>query len=186
MERLGLWVTQNHRKVIAISGIITLSLVAMLPLVDLNDQWVQYFDHRVEFRNDAEFAIEHLGGIYPIEFSLDAEGPEGISDPQYLKALDRFTAWLRSQPEVTHVYSYSDVIKRLNKNLHEDREEWYRIPEDRALAAQYLLLYEISLPFGLDLNDRISVDKSSTRVTATIGDLSTRETRAFSLAPKNG
>ena len=27
-------------------------------------------------------------------------------------------------------------------------------PDDRELSAQYLLLYELSLPYGLDLNDR--------------------------------
>ena len=31
---------------------------------------------------------------------------------------------------------------------------WHRIPDNRELSAQYLLLYELSLPYGLDLNDR--------------------------------
>ena len=121
--------------------------------------------------------MEHLNGIYLLEFSVEAEEPEGISDPAYLHHLERFTTWLRAQPEVTHVYSYADVIKRLNKNMHADDPAWYRMPEERNLAAQYLLLYELSLPYGLDLNDRISIDKSATRVTATVGDRSTVEFR---------
>ena len=120
-----------------------------------------------------------MPGIYPIEFSVEADGAEGVNDPEYLRNLDRFTIWLRAQPEVEHVYSYTDIIKRLNKNMHGDDAAWYRIPEDRQLAAQYLFLYEISLPFGLDLNDRISVDKSATRVTATLRNITTSETRAF-------
>ncbi|HHO59724.1 MAG TPA: RND transporter, partial [Thiotrichales bacterium] len=91
----------------------------------------------------------------------------------------RFTTWLRSQPDVVHVYSYSDIIQRLNKNLHGDDPDWYRIPGNRQLAAQYLLLYELSLPYGLDLNDRINIDKSATRVTVTLKELSTSETRGF-------
>ena len=75
------------------------------------------------------------------------------------------------------MYSYTDVIKRLNKNMHGDDPTWYRIPEQRGLAAQYLLLYELSLPYGLDLNDRIAIDKSATRVTVTVGDRSTVEFR---------
>ena len=121
--------------------------------------------------------MEHLNGIYLLEFSVEAEGPEGISDPAYLAHLERFTTWLRAQPEVTHVYSYSDMITRLNQNMHGDDPAYARLPEDRALAAQYLLLYELSLPYGLDLNDRISIDKSATRVTATVGDRSTVEFR---------
>ena len=78
---------------------------------------------------------------------------------------------------MTHVYSYTDIIKRLNKNMHGDDPAWYRIPDDRELAAQYLLLYELSLPYGLDLNDRISIDKAATRVTATVEDVPTVEFR---------
>jgi predicted RND superfamily exporter protein len=81
---------------------------------------------------------------------------------------------------VRHVASYADVVKRLNKNLHGDDPDFYTMPAERDQAAQYLLLYELSLPFGLDLNDRIAVDKSATRVTATIdGHVTTRETRAL-------
>ena len=47
------------------------------------------------------------------------------------------------------------------------------------MAAQYLLLYELSLPYGLDLNDRINIDKSATRVTATLLNLSTAKVRTF-------
>ncbi|MFQ5937775.1 MAG: RND family transporter, partial [Acidiferrobacterales bacterium] len=108
-----------------------------------------------------------------------AKGPEGINDPEYLNNLERFTDWLRTRPDIEYVYSYTDIIKRLNKNMHGDDESFYRIPAERELAAQYLLLYELSLPFGLDLNDRINVDKSATRVTATMGNVTTAETRAF-------
>ncbi len=179
LEDLGDWVTRRHRLVLSTMGIIVLTLIALVPTVDLNDEWVKYFDHRVEFRGDAEFAMDNLGGLYLVEFSVPALEAEGVSEPEYLRSLDRFTGWLREQPEVTHVYSYADIIKRLNKNLHGDDEGFYRIPNDRQLGAQYLLLYELSLPFGLDLNNRINVDKSATRVTATIGDLPTKETRMF-------
>ena len=153
---------------LAVTGLAALATIALVPQVELNDQFVEYFDYRVPFRGDAEFGMDNLNGIYMIEYSADAGSPGAISDPAYLAGLEKFTGWLRAQPEVTHVYSYSDVIKRLNKNLHGDEAGWYRIPDDRELAAQYLLLYELSLPYGLDLNDRISVDKSATRVTATV------------------
>ena len=179
LERVGAWLVRHRQAVLAASIAVVVVLVGFLPRVDLNDQWVRYFDERLEFRRDTDFADEHLAGLYPVEISVPAGQPEGINDPEYLETLERFTTWLREQGEVRHVYSYADVIKRLNKNMHADSPAYYKIPEERELAAQYLLLYELSLPFGLDLNDRISVDKSATRITATLGDLTTRETRAF-------
>lgn len=70
-------------------------------------------------------------------------------------------------------------MKRLNKSMNGDNPAFYRLPDDRKLAAQYLLLYELSLPLGLDLNDQINVDKSSVRVVVTFGDISSNYTRWF-------
>jgi predicted RND superfamily exporter protein len=179
IDRLAGFVIRRYRQILFSMTTITLLLSAAIPGIDLNDEWVKYFDHRVSFRGDAEFAQDNLTGLYPIEYSIGAGAPEGVSDPAYLNRLEAFTEWLKHQPEVVHVYSYADIIKRLNKNMHGDDPAWQQIPQDRRLAAQYLLLYELSLPYGLDLSDRVSVDKSSTRVTATLGDLPTRQTRDF-------
>ncbi len=179
LARVAEIVIGRYRSVLAVFGVIAVALATMVPTINLNDQWVQYFDHRVTFRGDAEFALDNLAGLYPVEFSVKAGEPGGISNPEYLEKLETFTAWLRAQPEVRHVYSYTDIIKRLNKNMHGDDPAWHKIPDERQLAAQYLLLYELSLPYGLDLNDRINIDKSATRVTATLDDLSTVDVRGF-------
>jgi len=157
---------------------VTVALIALIPTIELNDQWVEYFDERVEFRTESDTALKDFG-LYPIEFSVPAGQAGGISDPNFLVRLEAFTEWLRAQPDVTHVYSLADIMKRLNKNMHGDQENWYKLPDDRELSAQYLLLYELSLPYGLDLNDRINIDKSATRVTVTLGNVTTLETKAF-------
>lgn len=178
-DAISHFVIVRAKPILVVGALLAVSLIVMLPKLELNDQWVDYFDHRVTFRTDTDTALATMPGIYPMEFSIKAKGPGGISDPDYLNNLERFTEWLRLQPIVEHVFSYTDIIKRLNKNMHGDDEDYYGIPEDRDLAAQYLLLYEMSLPFGLDLNDRINVDKSATRVTATLRNVSTAETRVF-------
>jgi len=58
--------------------------------------------------------------------------------------------------------------------MHDEDEAWYRLPQQHDLAAQYLLLYEMSLPYGLDLNNIINVDKSATRLIITTKNLGTR------------
>jgi len=179
MERIADFVIARYRGLLLTTAAAAAALTVMVPTIDLNDDWTKYFDQRVEFRRDTDFALENLGGLYPIEFSMTAESANGINEPEFLTHLEAFTVWLREQPEVTHVYSLSDIMKRLNKNMHGDDPAFYTLPDDRELAAQYLLLYELSLPYGLDLNDRVNIDKSATRVTATLGDVSTVETRAF-------
>lgn len=179
LMRLAELVISQRIKVMVITSIVFVGLIALLPSLQLNDQFVRYFDHRVEFRNDTDFTVKNLNGIYVVEYSVPAKDKGGISEPEYLAHLSEFTDWLRTQDEVTHVYSYSDIIKRLNKNMHADDTSWHRVPEQRDLAAQYLLLYELSLPFGLDLNDRVNIDKSATRVSVSLQEIGTNETRDF-------
>ncbi len=152
-------------------GIIVL-LVAALPRNELNDIFVHYFDESVAFRTDSDFTTDNLTGLYNIEYSLKAGNEGGISDPAFLEEIENFANWYREQPETLHVNIYTDIAKRLNKNMHADDESFYKIPDERNLAAQYLLLYEMSLPYGLDLNNQINVDKSATRMTATLKTIS--------------
>jgi predicted RND superfamily exporter protein len=144
---------------------------------ELNDNYVEYFDENIQFRTDTDYAAENLTGIYQVQYSLGGDGPGGISEPEYLAKLEEFTLWYRSQPNVVHVNTFTDVIKRLNKNMHGDDQSYYRVPENRELAAQYLLLYEMSLPYGLDLNNRINIDKSATRFIVTLQDVTANDIR---------
>ncbi|MEH6534628.1 MAG: MMPL family transporter [Photobacterium frigidiphilum] len=178
MTRLADFVIANYRKLLVGISVVVLVFIAFIPTITFNDQWVEYFDERVEFRTDSDQALKHFG-LYPIEFSVPALNTGGISEPEYLGHLEKFVLFLRSQSEVIHVYSITDIMKRLNKNMHGDDQSFYRIPDNRELSAQYLLLYELSLPYGLDLNDRINVDKSATRVTAMLHKATTSETKIF-------
>jgi len=178
MLRLAEFVIANPRRLLLLFGGAVVVLMTFIPTIDFNDQWTKYFDERIEFRRETDQALQNFG-MYPIEFSVPARDIGGVNDPEYLTYLDQFTDFLRDQPAVTHVYSLSDIQKRLNKNLHDDDDSYYRIPTDREQAAQYLLLFELSLPYGLDLNDRINVDKSATRVTATLGNVDSIQTKQF-------
>ncbi len=166
----------RRRQPLFYGGIITAIVIGAFVFTnELNDNYVEYFDESIQFRTDTDYAAENLTGIYQVQYSLGADGSGGISDPDYLAKLEEFTLWYRSQPKVVHVNTFTDVIKRLNKNMHGDDPTYYRVPENRELAAQYLLLYEMSLPYGLDLNNRINIDKSATRFIITLEDVTAED-----------
>lgn len=167
-----------------------LLLISALPRNELNDVFVHYFDETIDFRTDSDFTTDNLTGLYNIEYSLEATDTGGINNPEFLQEIEAFANWYRQQPETLHVNVYTDIIKRLNKNMHGDDESYYAIPDDRNLSAQYLLLYEMSLPYGLDLNNQINLDKSATRMTATLKTISSNnlidiENRAQEWLSKN-
>lgn len=175
MERLAEFVIRRHQVLFWGMLVAIVLLVAQLPRNELNDVFVEYFDQSIPFRADTDYTTEHLTGIYLIEYSLPAAGEGEVSDPAFLQHVEDFANWYRQQPNVLHVNSITDIMKRLNKNLHGDDPDWYRLPDSRELSAQYLLLYEFSLPFGLDLNNQINVKKSATRMTVTLETMSTEE-----------
>ncbi|MCG8018643.1 MAG: MMPL family transporter [Candidatus Thiodiazotropha sp. 'RUGA'] len=175
MVRFAEFVIRNKKQLLWGMGILILFLIAQIPNNRLDDRFVEYFDETIDFRQDTDFATENLTGIYLIEYSLESGETGGISDPDFLRKVDDFAQWYRQQPHVLHVNTITDIMKRLNRNMHADDDSWYRLPDQRDLSAQYLLLYEFSLPFGLDLNNQINVKKSATRFTVTLESISTQQ-----------
>lgn len=181
----GQWVIKQPVRLSIISMVVIGFLSYLASLNVFNDEFVEYFDTSVKFRQDSDFINENLTGFYNVEFSVGSGESGGINNPEYLQKLNEFEYWLNDQPEVVHTNAFSEVARRVNKSMHGDNEAFYRIPDTREEAAQYLLLYELSLPFGLDLNNQINVDKSETRVTATLENSSGAEMIAFSKKAEN-
>jgi len=177
-DSFGAFVVRRRTPLLWGMAAIIIGLAAGVPQVQLNDNWTKYFDDRYEFRRDTDYIINNLTGVEAFEFSLPAGGEGAINDPEYIARVDQFAEWYRSQPKIIHVSAFPDIMKRLNKNMHGDDPAYYKIPEEHDLAAQYLLLYELSLPFGRDLNDQIDVAKSATRMTVVGRDMSAQEQRA--------
>ena len=176
-DRLGAFVVAHRTLLLWSMAAVAVALATGVPRLELTDNWLQYLDERYEFRRDTDFVIENLSGMENLEYSLNAGREGGVTDPGYLRKVDAFAEWYRAQPEVAHVQAFSDIMRRLNKNMHGDDPDFYRLPEDSELAAQYLLLYELSVPFGSDLNNRINIDKSATRMTVTMRRLHSEEQR---------
>lgn len=179
MSSIADWVIAKQKTLLFGGGVLAILLIALIPRNELNDVFVEYFDERIEFRTDTDFIVENLTGIYYVDYSIDSGESGKISEPKVLADIKKFTDWMETQPEVIHVNSVTDTFTRLNKNMHGDDEAYYKLPDSRELAAQYLLLYEMSLPFGLDLNNQIDIDKKSTRVSVTLKTLSTKQILDF-------
>ncbi len=175
MAAMAKFVVRRRKALLWGSAAVAFALLAAIPRNELNDVLVHFFNERVEFRQDTDFLDERLSGNTVLEYSLASAGPGHVADPLFLADVSAFADWYRKQPETRHVNVITDTFRQLNKSMHGDDPAAYRLPARRDLAAQYLLLYELSLPLGLDLNNRIDSAKSATRMTVTAKTLSSRE-----------
>lgn len=160
----------NHHRMVASSAIILSVVLSLFVLkTSINESFSEMFKEHTEIAKSIKIIDTRMAGILRMDVAVfnnknQAKGETSLTDPAHLKMLENFSDWALSQDNVTHVNSITDTYKRLNRSMHGDVEEWYRLPDSQAMAAQYLLLYELSLPYGLDLANQISLDKSATLV----------------------
>lgn len=162
------FINKNTKQLMLVVFSITLFIAWALPKNTIDDNFYDYFGESFATRQANDFIFENLTGIASLEYEIDSNSKMGISDPEFLAKVENFSQWFESQPETYNVNVITETFKRLNKNMHQDNSEWLKLPDDKSLAAQYLLLYEMSLPYGLNLDNQISFDKSSLRMVVTL------------------
>ena len=164
-SKLAEFTIEQRRPLMWGALLLAVGLTSLATLNELNDNTMAYFDESTEFRQASEFMQQNLSGFDAVRYSLDSGEAGGVNDPAFLKKIEAFRDWYLAQPEVVYVGAYSDTLKRLNKNMHGDDPAYYQLPESRELAAQYQLMYELSLPYGLDMNNIVDFEKRSTLMT---------------------
>ncbi|RDX36961.1 RND transporter [Kangiella sp. HD9-110m-PIT-SAG07] len=202
MDQFADFVVAKRKLLLPLMVAICIGVIAFLPKNELNDEFVKYFDETIDFRVDSDYTAENLTGLYTMFYAVQSGKENGIHEPKFMATLQDFVEFAEAQPEVIHVQSYTDVMKRLNKSMNADRDECYALPESsltencnqvlkepeegtdlntrvRELTAQFTLMYEMSLPKGMDLNNQVSSDKGGTRVQIALHNLSSVEVLAL-------
>jgi predicted RND superfamily exporter protein len=159
---------RNPKPILSVSLIALLLAIVGLFKLEFNEQWHQYYDESFAVRKALDTQNEKLHGVNFIQYSVGSGSPDGIYDVAYQQQLDALTQWIQQQPRVGYVDSLSAQVKEINRKLNNDLDSEYVIPDQRQIIAQSMLAYELSLPFGMGLEEAINIDKSSTRLTVYI------------------
>ncbi len=170
---------------IFVNYLLTFSLLpAIMALLNirLDDDFIRYFDERFEYRRASDFAEQHLTGLNIVEFDLKAGSDGGVYDPAYQRKVAEFADWLRTQPKVLSVTDITQITRRIHKHINGvqgsgGQEGAVPLPDDQELISQYFLIYELSLPYGAEITDRINVARSASRVTAILRGATSGEIR---------
>lgn len=168
-------IIHNKKIYFLFSVILSLGLGAQISKNEINDQFAKYFSKDTSFRQGTDFADKHLSSLYDISVSLNSPYEEGVNHPEYLKKVEEFQSWLEKHPAVIQTQTISTTFKSLNKAMHQNNNDWYVLPENSDLASQYFLLYELSLPYGLDSTQQVSFDKKESRIIITLSEQKTTQ-----------
>jgi predicted RND superfamily exporter protein len=87
---------------------------------------------------------ERMAGTNNVYLMIEGDKPDAIKDPAVLKAMDELQTFITAQPNIGKVISISEFIKRMNQSMNADKPEFFRIPDQQATIAEYLLIYSMS------------------------------------------
>lgn len=184
---LGNILLSFYRRVIApakkttflIAVLVTIVLGFGLTKLQFNEQWYHYYDDSFAVRQALETQEQQLYGVNFIQYSITTADSDSVYNSAYMQQLKRLAEWLEQQPGVGYVDSVHYQLLEISQKLNQDQPQFYRIPDHSDTIAQSMLLYEMSLPFGMGLEERINIDKTATRLTVNLYKHTSRELVAF-------
>ncbi|SFP74096.1 efflux RND transporter permease subunit [Hydrogenimonas thermophila] len=160
----GAFIERNSKKIVAIFLLLFVVVGYGLKDIRVDSNSIKYFSKDTIVRSGSDFIEKSITGPLVYEVVIDTKEKNGVKNPDFLKRVSLFEDELMSHfPNVRFSTSLKDIIERLQSVLNSESKE--SIPNDRNLIAQYLLLYSMSLPQGMEINDKIDVNERFLRVT---------------------
>lgn len=113
---------------------------------------VEWFPHDHAFYHAIQKVDKHYGGGTSLEVLINSGRVDGFKDPEMLKKLDAIHVFMSEfkfqLPDkvatINKTTSLVDINKELHQALNKNDPAFYHIPDDKALVAQELLLFENS------------------------------------------
>ncbi len=131
---------------------------------EVNANPYDYFSDNVPLKKANDFVLKKLGGTGGPEIVIKSGKPEGIKSPDFLKKVESLQNWIDSNPRVNKSVSIVNILKSMNRSLHGGSQEYYKVPDTKKGVAEQLFLYTMSLPQGMDINNRVTLDNSEIRL----------------------
>ncbi len=184
MDQFGAQVIRFSGPIFAFMIVFVLASLWFIKDNELNDVWNEYFDETFEVRKANDFMMRELTGMNRLDFSFPGRPniEQSVMDPEYQSHLNDFVEWAKAQPGIVSATGYSDILKRLNRDMNGGNIESFVIPDSRPLVSQYTLMYEMSLPFGLGTNNQMTSDKTHSVVSVVAKNFSSQQVIAFEKA----
>jgi len=143
-HKLSQFVREKKKAVVIITIIITILAAYGASKIWIDSSMLSKFTEDEEISQADNFINENFGGTTQLNLIFKAEANDTFKNPEYLKDVWELQNQLEARELIGTTYSLNDYLRRINKVMNEDQEEFNRVPESKDLVAQYLLLYSMS------------------------------------------
>ena len=166
-QAIALLSTTHRKKIVAAGCLVFLVFFPAVFLLKFSHDIVAYFPDSSAIRQNLKFIDDHLKGSITLEIMMDTRRENGLYEPEILNRIETFARQTETFNQdgiaVGKVFSITDILKEIHQALNENDPDYYRIPQDRRMVAQELLLFENS--GSDDLERMVDSQFSQTRIT---------------------
>jgi uncharacterized protein len=163
------FVIQYDKTIILVFALAAAIFLYGLLNTKIDSNVIKYFTQNVDVRQASDFTMHNITGSVNYEIIVDSGKSDGIKDPKFLTLVNEYNHALQEHfPEVRHTSSLFDIIQRFQQVMNPEKTT--NIPSDSTqdANAQYLLMYSLSLPQGMEINDKVDISSRKLRITAQV------------------
>ena len=146
-------------------------------LVEVETNIVKSISTDIKIRQAHDYVDSHMGGSMAVEIMLDTTKKDGVKDLGFLKQMETLQNHIDKHPLTCKTSSVIDTLKKMRRAMHENRMEYYTLPETQSQVAEHLFLYETS--GGEELDKQVSFNYDIARINARTKSLNTNDVRTF-------
>ena len=164
---IGDFATTHPWKVVGFSTLLFFGALTLSLQLKFSHNSLTYLREDVPVRIATELIDNKMKGSVTVDFLVDTGEPQGLYNPSVMDRIEeaqRMTGDLIIDGRhAARASAVTDILKEINQALNSGNPSEYRIPDDRELIAQELLLYEVG--GGEDLHKAIDQDHARARIT---------------------
>ena len=163
VQGYGAFIVRHDRKIVYGFTLLMFVFLYGLAFLKVDSNSINYFAKETQVREGNTFVEKNLGGSMVYEIILDSKHEEGVKEPKFLEKIVVFEEELKKRyAAVRYTHSLKDIVVRMHQEL--THSATCRLPQDKNLVAQYLLLYSMSLPQGVSMNDKLDTNERYLRL----------------------
>ncbi len=171
---------RNHKGVLAVSILICVILIYGITKIEVNTSNLANFGDRIPVYHDFKFVDKTMGGTSNFEILLDSNSTDGIKRLEFIQTLQKIQDFAETKDYlVRKTVSVVDMIKEVNRALHNNDRAFYSVPAKDGEDFQNVneLLFEL---YGSDDLDKfISSDFREARLTIYVTSTDTKTYKRF-------
>jgi hypothetical protein len=148
--------------------------IPQIAKVEVETDLYAFFSEQHSITTATQRVEENLSGVMAFEVVFDGPEYNSLLQPRRLRAIRDLQQWLDERPEVDYSLALPDLIEEMHWAFNEEDPAFRSLPDDEALIAQYLFIYD-----GRDLFDLVNRDFSRSRLILNLNITGARELNAF-------